>query len=121
MQRLARTLQRTKLGKSANLTGVVSDLHVNTFKELNPALEAHRQTLFRDRIGAFGDNAYITAPEVYWDYCGPHMICMERMSGVPMDEVDTIRERGADVERTGLAICLQAAKHIPCAPTSDNR
>ncbi len=94
MQRLARTLQRTKLGKSANLTGVVSDLHVNTFKELNPALEAHRQTLFRDRIGAFGDNSFITAPEVYWEYCGPHMICMERMSGVPMDEFDTIRDRG---------------------------
>ena len=25
---------------------------------------------------------------------GPHMICMERMSGVPMDEFDAIRERG---------------------------
>jgi len=112
MQRLARTLQRTKLGKSANLTGVVSDLHVNTFKELNPALEAHRQTLFRDRIAAFGDNRYITAPEVYWDYCGPHMICMERMSGVPMDEFDTIRERGVDGElvlRRGVKVWMEAA------------
>ncbi|MEY2421380.1 MAG: hypothetical protein QOI95_1447 [Acidimicrobiaceae bacterium] len=112
MQRLARTLQRTKLGKSANLTGAIADLHANTFKELNPALEAHRQTLFRDRIGAFGDNRYITAPEVYWDYCGPHMICMERMSGVPMDEFETIREQGVDGElilRRGVKVWMEAA------------
>src|SRR3954469_24976203 len=64
MHRLARTLQRTKLGKSANLTGAIADLHANTFKELNPALEAPRQSVFRDNIGAFGDNTYITAPEV---------------------------------------------------------
>ena len=81
MHRLGATLQKhTKLGKSANLVGVVQDLHANTFKELNPALEAFRQDRFRTDISAFGDNQFITAPEVYWDYCGPHMICMERMT-----------------------------------------
>ena len=95
MHRLGSTLQKhTKLGKSANLVGVVADLHANTFKELNPALEAWRQDRFRQGISAFGDNAYITAPEVYWDYCGPHMICMERMSGVPMDDFASIADRG---------------------------
>ena len=50
MHRLGSTLQKhTKLGKSANLVGVVDDLHANTFKELNPALEAFRQDRFRDR------------------------------------------------------------------------
>src|SRR4051794_5148302 len=112
MHRLAKTLQRTKLGASANLTAAVADLHANTFKELNPALEAHRQSVFRDNIGAFGDNTYITAPEVYWDYCGPHMICMERMCGVPMDEFDVIRDRGVDGElimRRGVKVWLEAA------------
>jgi predicted unusual protein kinase regulating ubiquinone biosynthesis (AarF/ABC1/UbiB family) len=112
MHRLARTLQHTKLGKSANLTGAIADLHANTFKELNPALEANRQAAFRENIGAFGDNTYITAPEVYWDYCGPHMICMERMSGVPMDEFDTIREQGVDGElilRRGVKVWMEAA------------
>ena len=112
MHRLARTLQRTKLGKSANLTAAVADLHANTFKELNPALEASRQSQFRENIGAFGDNAFITAPEVYWDYCGPHMICMERMCGVPMDEFDTIRSRGIDGElilRRGVKVWMEAA------------
>ena len=60
---------------------------------------------FRDGIGAFGDNKFITAPEVYWDYCGPHMICMERMSGVPMDEFDTHPRAG----RRRRAACCAAA------------
>jgi predicted unusual protein kinase regulating ubiquinone biosynthesis (AarF/ABC1/UbiB family) len=111
--RLAKTLQKhTKLGKSANVVGVIEDLHANTFKELNPALEAYRQSRFREAIGAFGDNKFITAPEVYWDYCGPHMICMERMAGVPMDEFDTIRERGVDgamILRRGVKVWLEAA------------
>src|SRR6185503_1928889 len=72
----------------------------------------HRQATFRANIGAFGDNTHITAPEVYWDYCGPHMICMERMSGVPMDEFDVIRERGVDGElilRRGVKVWMEAA------------
>ncbi|MDP1820810.1 MAG: AarF/UbiB family protein [Acidimicrobiales bacterium] len=76
--------------------GVVTDLHANTFKELNPALEVWRQDRFRAGIAAFGDNSHVTAPEVYWDYCGPHMICMERMCGVPMDDFTSISGRGVD-------------------------
>jgi predicted unusual protein kinase regulating ubiquinone biosynthesis (AarF/ABC1/UbiB family) len=40
------------------------------------------------------------------------MICMERMSGVPMDEFDAIRERGVDGElilRRGVKVWMEAA------------
>jgi predicted unusual protein kinase regulating ubiquinone biosynthesis (AarF/ABC1/UbiB family) len=113
MHRLGSTLQRhTKLGRSANLVGVVQDLHANTFKELNPALEAFRQDRFRAGIAAFGDNHHITAPEVYWEYCGPHMICMERMTGVPMDDFTSIAAQGVDgflTLRRGVKVWLEAA------------
>ncbi|HJR23859.1 MAG TPA: AarF/UbiB family protein [Acidimicrobiales bacterium] len=113
MHRLASTLQKhTKLGRSANVVGVVDDLHTNTFKELNPALEAWRQDRFRGGITAFGDNKFITAPEVYWEYCGPHMICMERMTGVPMDDFESIAEQGIDgflTLRRGVKVWLEAA------------
>jgi predicted unusual protein kinase regulating ubiquinone biosynthesis (AarF/ABC1/UbiB family) len=113
MHRLGSTLQKhTKLGRSANLVGVVQDLHANTFKELNPALEAYRQDRFRAGISAFGDNRHITAPEVYWEYCGPHMICMERMSGVPMDDFGAIAAQGVDgflTLRRGVKVWMEAA------------
>src|SRR5207244_13260416 len=98
MHLLARLLGRIQLGQRTNVIGVIEDLHQVTNQELNFALEAHRQTRFRDNIGAFGDNKWITAPEVYWDYCGPHLICMERMCGVPLDEFDTLRAPGGDGE-----------------------
>ena len=49
---------------------------------------------------------------MYWDYCGPHMICMERMSGVPMDDFAAIAERGVDgflTLRRGVKVWLEAA------------
>ncbi len=109
--RIAKQVQRTKLGRSANVIAMIEDLHKLTNQELNFALEAHRQSLFRAHIGDFGDNRCITAPEVYWDYCGPHMICMERMVGVPMDDVETIRARGVDGElviRRGVKVWMEA-------------
>jgi predicted unusual protein kinase regulating ubiquinone biosynthesis (AarF/ABC1/UbiB family) len=112
MYRIARVVDRTHTGHLMNAPGVVEDLHQVTNEELNFALEAHRQTLFRENIGAFGDNAWITAPEVYWDHCGPRVICMERMFGTPMDRFAEVRARGIDGElvlRRGLKVWMEAA------------
>jgi predicted unusual protein kinase regulating ubiquinone biosynthesis (AarF/ABC1/UbiB family) len=112
MYRIACTAERhLAIARRTGAVAIVEDLHSVTFNELNPALEAWRQHHFREKLWAFGDNRWITAPEIYWDYCGPHMICMERMSGVPMDEFDTIRERGFDGElilRRGAKTWLEA-------------
>lgn len=111
MHRLARWFDKTKWGRTANATGVVLDLHAVTFQELNPALEAWRQDRFGRTIHAFGDNRWITSPTIYWDYCGPHMICMERVSGVPMDDFAELRRRGVDGElvlRRGAKVWAEA-------------
>lgn len=111
MYRIARLIDRTRTGHLMNAPGVVEDLHQVTNEELNFALEAHRQAEFRDNIGAFGDNRWITAPAVYWDHCGPRVICMERFHGTPMDRFDEIRARGIDGElvlRRGLKVWMEA-------------
>jgi predicted unusual protein kinase regulating ubiquinone biosynthesis (AarF/ABC1/UbiB family) len=112
MYAFARLTAKTKIGRQLNSTAVIEDLHQVTNEELNFVLEAHRQTRFRDGISAFGDNKWITAPEVYWDYCGPHLICMERMSGTPMDEFEALAEQGIDGEltlRRGIKVWFEAA------------
>jgi len=111
MYRLARWFEKTKWGKSAGAVGAIIDLHAITFQELNSALEASRQQRFRDSIHAFGDNKWVTAPEIYWEYCGPRMICMERVSGIPMDDFDGFRARGVDGElvlRRGAKVWAEA-------------
>jgi predicted unusual protein kinase regulating ubiquinone biosynthesis (AarF/ABC1/UbiB family) len=108
---LARALQHFEVGRRLNAKDIIIDLHQVTNEELNFALEAHRQTRFRNRIEAFGDNEMMTAPEVYWSYCGPRVICMERLYGIPMDRFEDIRARGVDGElvlRRGAKAWLEA-------------
>ncbi len=108
---LARGLMRTKLGRRANTVGMVRDLHRVTNQELNTALEAYRQDQFRAHLHDFGDNEMVTAPEVIWDYCGPHMICMERVFGVPMDDFAAHERMGFDAQsnlRRGMKAWIEA-------------
>ncbi|EOM77054.1 ubiquinone biosynthesis protein [Rhodococcus rhodnii LMG 5362] len=86
----ARLLERFEFFRVANATAIIRDLHAATMTELNSAVEAARQETIRDNLWQFGDNKGVTAPEVLWDYCGPHVICMERMTGIPLDRFDEI-------------------------------
>ena len=110
LYRLAEVAEKTKLGDRLQPTKLVIDMHKVSNQEVVCALEADRQTRFRDAIGAFGDNPDVTAPEVYWNYCGPRVICMERMYGVPIDSFDILRERGIDTEtllRKGIKVAME--------------
>jgi predicted unusual protein kinase regulating ubiquinone biosynthesis (AarF/ABC1/UbiB family) len=112
MYRIARLVDRTRTGHLLNAPGVIEDLHQVTNEELDFVLEADRQRGFRANIGAFGDNAWITAPEVYGELCGPRVICMERLFGTPMDDFAAVRARGIDGElvlRRGLKVWMEAA------------
>lgn len=112
LYRLAGLVDRTKRGHLMNVPGMVENLHQVTNEELNFALEAHRQADFRNHITDFGDNKWITAPEVFWEFCGPRVICMERLFGTPMDRFDELRARGVDGElvlRRGVKVWMEAA------------
>jgi len=108
---LAAVAERTEAGRRLNLRGMVADLHQVTVAELDFVLEAAHQQAFRANIWAFGDNQGVTAPEVYPELCGPRVICMERLFGVPVDEFDTLAARQVDGEllmRRGLKVGLEA-------------
>ena len=113
----AKLLMRTKMGRRANTIGMIRDLHKLTNQELNTSLEAWRQHQFRENLHVFGDNKMVTAPEVYWEYCGPHMICMERVYGVPMDDFNAHQRMGFDAKanlRRGMKAWIEAmAVHGP--------
>lgn len=96
--RIAKLAEKWDWLSSVDPVSIIEDAAYLNFQELVPALEAKRQSEFRDKIWAFGDNEGITAPEVYWDYCGPQVICMERMTGTPLDEFEEMARRGIDGE-----------------------
>jgi len=107
----ARLLQVFEFFRIANAPAIIRDLYSATMTELNSAVEADRQSRFRDRIGAFGDNKGVTTPEVYWDYCGPRVICMERLYGIPMDRVVADPDSGVDTRlliRRGVKVWIES-------------
>jgi predicted unusual protein kinase regulating ubiquinone biosynthesis (AarF/ABC1/UbiB family) len=111
LYKIAKLAEHTKLGQRIQPTKFVEDMHLVSNQEVNCALEAHRQTQFRNHIGAYGDNDDVTAPEVYWNYCGPRIVCMERMYGVPVDSFDVFKQRGIDGEtllRKGMKVAFEA-------------
>lgn len=117
MWRIAKLAEKWDWLSSADPVAIIEDTAYVNFQELVPALEAKRQAEFRSTIGFFGDNEHITAPEVYWNYCGPRMICMERMTGLPLDEFEEMARRGVDGEmvlRRGAKVWIESVcQHGP--------
>ena len=111
MWRIARLAEKWDWLSSVDPVAIIEDAAEVNFQELVPALEATRQAAFRDKIWHFGDNGNITAPEVYWDYCGPRTICMERMTGTPLDEFEAMARQGIDGElmlRWGAKVWIES-------------
>ena len=47
----------------------------------------------------FGDSPLLHVPAVYWELCRRDVMVMERIRGVPIAEMDRLRELGTDIQR----------------------
>ncbi|MCL2075529.1 MAG: ubiquinone biosynthesis regulatory protein kinase UbiB [Betaproteobacteria bacterium] len=55
----------------------------------------------------FANSDLIVIPEVYWEWCAPTVMVMERMRGIPISKIEALRENGIDLSRlaaTGVEI-----------------
>ncbi len=41
----------------------------------------------------------VLVPEMIWDYCTAEVMVMERMKGVPISQIDRLREAGVDIKK----------------------
>ena len=49
----------------------------------------------------------VMIPEMYWDYCLPNVMVMQRMKGVPINQIQRLRDAGIDMKklaRDGITI-----------------
>jgi len=46
----------------------------------------------------FKDSPLLMVPEVYWDYCAREVMVMDRMDGVPISQIERLRESGTDIQ-----------------------
>jgi ubiquinone biosynthesis protein len=55
----------------------------------------------------FAGSTLLLVPQVHWDWCRTEVMVMERMYGVPVSQVERLREAGVDIHllaRTGVEI-----------------
>ena len=77
---------------------VVSDYKFVILDELDLGREAANASQLRRN---FENSNLVYVPEVYWDYTCRNVFTMERISGIPVTDMETLRAKGTDLKVLG--------------------
>lgn len=83
-------------GKRLKPREVVDEFRKHLDEELDLMREAANASQLRRN---FPESKLLCVPEVYWDYCTSEVMVMQRMSGTPINQIDSLREQGVDLKR----------------------
>jgi ubiquinone biosynthesis protein len=69
-------------------------------KHLNDEMDLMREAANANQLRRnFANSQLLAVPEVYWDFCAPSVMTMQRMHGTPVSQIDVLREQGVDIHR----------------------
>lgn len=95
MVAFARLLSTIPEARRLRPVEVVHDFRQTILDELDLVREAANTVHLRRNFEG-SDRLYV--PEVYWDYCTEKVMVMERINGLPIDEVDALSAAGVDMK-----------------------
>jgi len=81
-------------GKRLRPIEIVNEFARHTDSELNLLLEAAHCSHLGEN---FKDKKLLLVPEVYWDYCNEKIMVMERMNGIPVSDITTLKKNKVDM------------------------
>jgi ubiquinone biosynthesis protein len=81
-------------GKRLRPREVVDEFEKHLEDELDLMREAANCSQLRRN---FADSPQLLVPEVYWDYCAREVMVMDRMDGVPISQIERLRESGTNI------------------------
>jgi ubiquinone biosynthesis protein len=87
-------------GKRLKPREVVAEFEKTIHDELDLAREAANCSQLRRN---FLHSPLLRVPEVYWDWCNSEVMVMERMSGIPISQVERLKTEGVDIPRLARA------------------
>jgi ubiquinone biosynthesis protein len=82
-------------GRRLRPVEVVSDYELVILDELDLGREAANASQLRRN---FEDSKLVYVPKVYWDYTCRNVFTMERISGIPVTDMATLRARNVDLK-----------------------
>jgi ubiquinone biosynthesis protein len=94
----------SKEGRRLKPREVVAEFDKYLHDELDLVREAAAAAQLRRNMAGLN---LVLIPEMLWDYCHPEVIVMERMVGVPISQVDRLRQAGVNIPqlaRDGVTI-----------------
>ena len=83
-------------GKRLKPREVVAEFDKYLHDELDLVREAANAAQLRRNMQGLD---LVLIPEMIWDFCHPEVIVMERMHGVPISQVDRLREASVDIPK----------------------
>jgi ubiquinone biosynthesis protein len=83
-------------GKRLKPREVVAEFDKYLHDELDLVREAANASQLRRN---FAGHDLLLVPEMYWEFCTPNVLVMQRMVGVPISQVETLREAGVDIPK----------------------
>jgi len=75
---------------------VIAEFEKHLEDELDLTREAANASQLRRN---FANSPLLLVPEMYWDYCSAGVMVMERMYGIPISQVDELRNIGVDIPK----------------------
>ena len=94
---MARWIERLSAdGKRLKPREVVAEFDKYLHDELDLVREAASAAQLRRNMAGLG---LVLIPEMFWDLCRPDVIVMERMHGIPIGQVERLREAGVDIPK----------------------
>jgi ubiquinone biosynthesis protein len=82
-------------GRRLRPVEVVADYEITILDELDLGREAANASQLRRN---FEDSPLVYVPRVYWEYTRRNVFVMERISGIPVTDIASLRARGTDLK-----------------------
>ncbi|HQY10246.1 MAG TPA: AarF/UbiB family protein, partial [Burkholderiaceae bacterium] len=83
-------------GKRLKPREVVAEFDNYLHDELDLVREAANAAQLRRNMEGLN---LVEVPVIHWDFCHPEVMVMERMNGVPISQVERLREAGVDIPK----------------------
>lgn len=75
---------------------IVQEFETFVFNELDMQREASNASMLRRN---FEDSEELYIPKVYWPYCREQVLVMERVRGIPVNDIEGLKAAGVDLPR----------------------
>lgn len=96
LKRFAQVVELAKLGRRLSAQDVVADFSDNLAEELDFRIEAQSMEAWVSGLHGSPLGRNIKVPAVHWEFTAERVLTMERVHGVRIDDVKSVRAKGFD-------------------------